>query len=88
MCINYYYFYYAIAQHCSMVLWLGLAIFIMVFYIVFMPLLAPMFSALMDSSISMLSGVRSESEKGVVNSRLSDFHVCWVRVGANLLSRN
>ena len=71
-----------------MVLWLGLAIFIMVYYIVFMPLLAPMFSALMDSSISMLSGVKSESEKGVVNSRLSDFHVCWVRVGANLLSRN
>ena len=34
------------------------------------------------------SGVKSESEKGVVNSRLSDFHVCWVRVGANLLSRN
>ena len=34
------------------------------------------------------SGVKSESEKGVVNSRLSEFHVCWVRVGANLLSRN
>ena len=88
MYASYYYFCNVIAQHCSIVLWLGLAIFIMVYYIVFMPLLAPMFSALMDSSISMLSGVKSESEKGVVNSRLSDFHVCWVRVGANLLSRN
>ena len=88
MYASYYYFCNVIAQHCSIVLRLGLAIFIMVYYFVFMPLLAPMFSALMDSSISMLSGVKSESEKGVVNSRLSDFHVCWVRVGANLLSRN
>ena len=53
MCTNYYYFYYAIAQHCSMVLWLGLAIFIMVFYVILLPHEAPMFAALMDSSISM-----------------------------------
>ena len=34
------------------------------------------------------SGVNSESEKGVVNSRLCEFHVCWVRVGANGKSRD
>jgi len=53
MCITYYYFYYAIAQHCSMVLWLGLAIFIMVFYDILLPYEAPMFAALMDLSILM-----------------------------------
>ena len=34
------------------------------------------------------SGVKSESEKGVVNSTHSEFHVCWVRIGAKLLSRD
>ena len=53
MYISYYYFCYAIAQHCSMVLWLGLAIFITVFYVILLPYEDPMFAALMDSSISM-----------------------------------
>ena len=53
MYASYYYFCNVIAQHCSMVLWLGLAIFIMVFYVILLPHEAPMFAALMDSSISM-----------------------------------
>ena len=72
MYASYYYFCNVVAQHCSMVLWLGLAIFIMVYYIVFMPLLALMFSALMDSSISMLSGVKREWE------RCREFQTEWV----------
>ena len=53
MYTSYYYFCYAIAQHYSMVLWLGLAICKMLHYIVLMPLVA--------SSISMLSGENFQS---------------------------
>ena len=52
-------------------LWLGLAICKMLHYIVFMPLLAPMFAGLVTPSISMLSGENFQSlcvsEKGVVS---------------------
>ena len=61
MYTNYYYFCYAIAQHYSMVLWLGLAICKMLHYIVLMPLLAPMFAGLVASTISMLSGENFQS---------------------------
>ena len=88
MYIKHYYFYYAIAQHCSMVLCLRRAICKMFNYVVFMPLQGSDVCCF-DGFVNFgESGVKSESEKGVVNSRLSEFHVCWVRVGANLLSRN
>ena len=63
MYTNYYYFCYAIAQHYSMVLWLGLAICKMLHYIIFMPLLAPMFAVCWFGglSISMLSGENFQS---------------------------
>ena len=57
-------------------------------YVVFMPLQGSDVCCF-DGFVNFdESGVKSESEKGVVNSRLSEFHVCWVRVGANPLSRN
>ena len=68
----------------------------MLHYIVFMPLLAPMFAGLVASSISMLSGENFQSlcvsEKGVVNfglvwiSRVIDSNVLCTH-GANLLSQ-
>ena len=39
--------------------------------------------ASMASSI-LMNREKSESEIGVVNSRLCEFHVCWVHIGANL----
>ena len=52
MYTSYYYFCYAIAQHYSMVLWLGLAICMMVIYIVLLPYKALMVAALMNLSIT------------------------------------
>ena len=33
-------------------------------------------------------GVKSETEKGVLNFRLCEVHMCWVYTGTNLLSRD
>ena len=52
-------------------------------YCIYAITMAPMFECI-DGFVNFdESGEDSESEKGVVNSGLCEFHVCWVHIGAN-----
>ena len=78
---------YIVVQNYSMMLRLWLAVSKRVSYIVFLELQGSDISCF-DGLVNFVeSAVKSESEKGVVNSRLCQFHVCSGRIiGANFLS--
>ena len=78
---------YIVVQNYSMMLRLWLAVSKRVNYIVLLEFQGSNICCF-DGLVNFVeSAVKSESEKGVVNSRLCQFHVCSVRIiGANLLS--